>query len=159
MFFGLSWQLLYWPILTTGDETAVWRQDRDRRVDHSIADSVGVCLLWVVQRYGTVGGVVQPVRCETTGASAFGSPEIPISSRSPRSASWATVRRHSVYEIWNKKKNIKNQSAMHCLQPLPVNVVYCFVSSQNLNFMLFFFIKNLLFYNFLFVFTNKRTQQ
>lgn len=42
---------------------------------------IRISLLWVVQRYGAVGGIVQPLRCETARPSTVRSSAISVSSR------------------------------------------------------------------------------
>lgn len=60
---------------------------------------IRISLLWVVQRYGAVGGIVQPLRCETARPSAIRSSAIPVSSRGTATFAirWPELRRYSVH--------------------------------------------------------------
>ena len=59
---------------------------------------IRISLLWVVQRYGAVGGIVQPLRCETARSSAVRPSAIPVSSRGATTFAtrWPELRRYSV---------------------------------------------------------------
>lgn len=67
-----------------------------RQLDVSASAEMCMSVLWVVQRYGAVGGIVQSLRCETTGASTIRSPAVPVSSRGASPIERTGLRRYSV---------------------------------------------------------------
>lgn len=96
---------------------------------HERSDSADVYVCcWVVQRYGAVGGNVQPLRRETIGSSAVWSPAVPVSSGGATPPTRRTELR--VYSVLHPT-SLSHTQSVACVLVLRRGLPACGTKKQN----------------------------